>query len=733
LDRLDYIARLLLVGEDTFHQVFEASGFALELDIDIGSLKTKEDINAAIERVRDARTRHYELLLPAGVPAPPTQQVRTSEVPHHDIATDVPVDPLTFVMRHISMIQQEVELLRAQGNAQRALEFSQLAEEMQRLAAQQHEQLHRDLDSTQVLASGVALQPPQQEVLASGVALQPPQQASSSTAASIRTPALTLGAGIMLSAEAKEAAECAFVRFTTLQKKHPKIPLKLHSTFEAALQDPTTTAEWFKNRVELVCEEHWKGADDSKWNLNTVVKSKQKLTNHLAKHHPDAAAAAGSAATTSGVAPNAEVSQSQADYVHHEAPSPATRRRIEIPEQGSAAAAASSSSAVVATSTSGVKRTVEVSQVDDMHREAPPATQPRIQNPANEKNADTVGSDHVSVALNAVNVGNLTEFFDKIDRAANIPLEQRCRTFGNQLMRLDFAAPTLLQFMNSAFYRTAHRNDEERLALLRTFKGLNEKSLFWDWLERGCTWAALAAAKHKAAAHLHVVRKLEIDFVFGVFQQILRNMGAVQQPLKLLSAAQVQQYNVGVSVALGPFGGQFLRWMLVAVQIALPLDMFFALFGAREHWFSERHYRMLQAACQLGYVDDDVRALVDGLEPGIQAQEHDKSWQRAPDSAQKLLEIEAKLLDQPKTHNDRMNKWYEWCVALLPAYADAFKWFMTPVFWVVVPSAQTAVPVKRLHFIDMSAPPFKLVVCGDANRHPFVLPQGPTTETSTTH
>jgi hypothetical protein len=246
---------------------------------------------------------------------------------------------------------------------------------------------------------------------------------------------------------------------------------------------------------------------------------------------------------------------------------------------------------------------------------------------------------------------------------------------------------------------------------------------FLRWHACGREWALLVDAGNSSAKFSHGLRKLELEFVYGVFETVFR-----EKKLNLcdrLAGWRVLRGGAMVATlraAIGRNFGSFLRDMHKAVAVALPLDMFFAIYGANKHWFSERHFWLLAAACALGAATAAVAAVVRHIEPHISVSADEPEVQRRclaliakHDERQclELIEKRAKLAQLSTTvtlENDMMNKWFEVAWALLDeAHAAAFENFSMPLFWIKADEKLSgASHTLQLHTIDLNRVPFAL-------------------------
>lgn len=288
---------------------------------------------------------------------------------------------------------------------------------------------------------------------------------------------------------------------------------------------------------------------------------------------------------------------------------------------------------------------------------------------------------------------------------------------------------TLGMFVYQVFYRTSANTGTARAQLLSGFARLCRFYPSALWMSCGKVFADCLMNRPEPwqgdlwtkANKLKEARKLMIDSLFHV----LRAAGASASLSPLQGRAALRENDrlrnaLRAAIPAGHWSA-FLGHVRVATMVALPLDLTYAVFAQEGNWYSERHYRMLQAACSLGLVSDQVRALVGTLENGVAALEitaHAHGKERAPTKEQMLAEIEATMMAQvdlvtmPDRSNDMMNKRYEWIVALMSDFETELSPFTTPLFWWRVEGADPApVETLRLHYIDMNEPIFSLRLC----------------------
>jgi hypothetical protein len=255
-------------------------------------------------------------------------------------------------------------------------------------------------------------------------------------------------------------------------------------------------------------------------------------------------------------------------------------------------------------------------------------------------------------------------------------------------------------------------------------------------VERGRVWAELVRDVDGRAYVVDRARNVALGAVYGVLNAALGARQLLRGEADKLRG-RVDLRRGGIAAALRAELGEhrfdvFSTLMQSTVLATLALDMFNALFGQKRHWYSDRHYWLLQSACECGYVDAQVRALVASLgtdkltKLSIGAQ-RDSSEQHEPLLAeQQLHEIETtmrglveaceietttgELVDARAVSTGGMlNKRFEWMVAVSPVLEIATEPFMTPLFWVDVESGATSRAL--LHFVDLSAVPFTLQLC----------------------
>ncbi len=329
-----------------------------------------------------------------------------------------------------------------------------------------------------------------------------------------------------------------------------------------------------------------------------------------------------------------------------------------------------------------------------------------------------IRKEQLLVALAAVDetvdIAGLSALVDPRD--TRITIAERCAAFAN-----NFHAPlgALLTFVDTFLYQAPLDGDGRSRVLANHVETLPHFP-HTDWLERGRLWASAVKTNAKAK-RVHDLRRLEINFVFGVLNQLIADKGLHSWLLWGRDELKREGLRAKLKAALGSRHSEFLRAMRVAAQVALPLDQAFALHQAGDHWYSERHYRLLQAACTLNLVDDGVRRLVGTLEnlPAnpVDARKAGKVAGNALAAIEAELEAQREMLQLSESaSHDRMNKRYEWIAAVLHRDAESLRPFLTPLFWIAAADG-----VKHLHFIDLSSAltPIKLENCESAGPRAF--------------
>ncbi len=239
-------------------------------------------------------------------------------------------------------------------------------------------------------------------------------------------------------------------------------------------------------------------------------------------------------------------------------------------------------------------------------------------------------------------------------------------------------------------------------------RALCDHNRFFELHSVGRALGELVHLKQPCAVFAHGLRKLELEFVFGVFEVIFREQRlSLTDRLHGWAALRDHACISTVRKELGRNLDLFERALRVAVCTALPFDLFFAVHGSFAHWYSERHWRLLVAAVELGHVEIGVSNVVCSLEPTIRVTPG-APWlaQTDQDKALSLSAVRARavanVVGKPK--NDMFNKWFDVALAMLDeADARKLEWFSMPLFW--LPDVGNS---KQLHRIDLNSMPLKL-------------------------
>jgi hypothetical protein len=282
----------------------------------------------------------------------------------------------------------------------------------------------------------------------------------------------------------------------------------------------------------------------------------------------------------------------------------------------------------------------------------------------------------------------------------------------------------LQAFAGKLIFKDCNARDERLVALrarAQQCRHFGDASL----LERGKVWAELVRDMHERAYVVDRARKVALGAVYGVLNAALGAQQLLESEAdKLLGRVDLRRCGIATAllVELGARCDVFSTLMQSTVLATLPLDMFNALFGQKRHWYSDRHYWLLQSACKCGYVDAQVRALVASLGTekltNLSIGAHldnsaERGKQREPSLAEKLHEIETTMREvvdaSAVSTGGMLNKRFEWMVAVSPVLEIATEPFMTPLFWVDVKSGATSRAL--LHFVDLSAVPLTLQLC----------------------
>lgn len=282
----------------------------------------------------------------------------------------------------------------------------------------------------------------------------------------------------------------------------------------------------------------------------------------------------------------------------------------------------------------------------------------------------------------------------------------------------------LVAFVDRLFYRVDTSDD--RIAKLRELARRQPFHPDAAWMQCGAVFANCLKTRggpwpdgmsHKANV-IKQSRKQLIDSAFAVLRAVSDSAGVVSVHSRVYLRENVRLSKLLQASLPAANYGAFIGHMRLAAMAALPLDLTYAVFAERRHWYSDRHYRLLQAACALGMVDPDVHDLVGTLEEGLCGQGARIAAQSTTRVEEMCHAIEARMLEDmhqkrivlPEYTRGMMNKRYEFMIALLPDLEAALQPFTTPLFWWPVASSG-AVVQEYLHYIDMSKPSYKLQRC----------------------
>jgi hypothetical protein len=203
------------------------------------------------------------------------------------------------------------------------------------------------------------------------------------------------------------------------------------------------------------------------------------------------------------------------------------------------------------------------------------------------------------------------------------------------------------------------RNDElggrfvdRFVAIVGGQEALLETAVAREWAEHARV-ITLEAATRSVARHVHCVRGAELAFFHSVFRRFVLRRD--QDPLNDIERVTVDEFET----ALGDERRRhFERWAQRALEVFLPLDRAFALFGARgmddTHWFSEQH-----AACLLA---DDAPVAFEAVR---------EAFRRSRSG---------------RVQNGRQNKSFAWLVSWFTAATERAPicTLLEPVFWCAV-------------------------------------------------
>lgn len=304
---------------------------------------------------------------------------------------------------------------------------------------------------------------------------------------------------------------------------------------------------------------------------------------------------------------------------------------------------------------------------------------------------------------------HVAKFRELDSKAASLTLDTAFRVFAELNQAPEFGLRAFAGFMGELLFSDSSNDVDRKFLALQTV--LNDPALLGRMRIVGAALGRIVEEKEPSAMFAHGLRKLELEFIFGVFEVIFREQ---RLPLddRLLGWATLRGHPTiaAVRAALGRRLDLFERSLRIAVLSALPFDQFYALFGRNVDWFSERHWRVLVAALELGYVDFGLEALLSALEPTIRVEAGPPSLgpTNAAEHAAALAAVRAAAIDPTrafgKPKNNMMNKWYEVALALLSeSEASALERFSMPLFWL-----QDGPIRKKLHFVDLDRLPLHL-------------------------
>lgn len=259
-------------------------------------------------------------------------------------------------------------------------------------------------------------------------------------------------------------------------------------------------------------------------------------------------------------------------------------------------------------------------------------------------------------------------------------------------------------------------------------RGANDRDKLRSWLQRGQLWAKNCGKTDSDDYRVHEARRVAINCVFFSIDAALTaagrdvNTSLIGEAFAFSADAlrKVAGANGAVTTATvvrreidkvtNTKSSRFLSGAKRAVMMALPLDAFFALFQAKKHWFSKRHWHLMSAATRkVGCAELGVEVLVKALsaKPSL-----DNTMEQCIVSAMAEAGVKMPLLYDyaAKEMNGRanvarlekvagevglddeetldavdtmMNKRYELAFALAFSQDEvaAFRWFNMPLFW----------------------------------------------------
>jgi hypothetical protein len=330
----------------------------------------------------------------------------------------------------------------------------------------------------------------------------------------------------------------------------------------------------------------------------------------------------------------------------------------------------------------------------------------------------------VQTALAAVpmaDVSTVAQFL--IDAQSSSLTIDACFEKFSPFVSLPSGGAALSEFMNCAFFRAEFNDDA---SLFSSFANMSRAQL--DRFHAvGCAWAQLERQRDTRAARIHFLRKIELSFVYGVLETVFRTRQLnLKERLRGAVALRDDTSPGGVcNVILDTLGrraDRFLRFLRSALTLTVPLDAFFAIYGQRRCWYSERQFRLLRSACELGLADPSVMHAVQLLEPTLPAVVCGAPVAVTDDTivAQSTaLQERAVSGNHPKPVNDMCNKWFDVALALFPReVAAAFDLLFLPLFWVAMADENGRLS-ERLMTVDLRSLPFSLYRIGP-EQEPFL-------------
>lgn len=226
----------------------------------------------------------------------------------------------------------------------------------------------------------------------------------------------------------------------------------------------------------------------------------------------------------------------------------------------------------------------------------------------------------VNAALAAVQQGQIDDLTPILDRFADVTLFQRFDTYDYGMLHRSHAAPTLSKFVNEVLYASERpRLHRDELDILRSFQARHCLPIAWH--ERGRVWAEIAREQVTAAHHIWLLRRLNINGLFGwfvtMFRQFERDSTFTEQELdaiKVMKWDSIRGHRA-FELVLGSVRYKYdfsviRRFFKTSLLVAGPLDQFRVVYGERRDWFSDRQWRMLRGAFELGYTSENVELLL---------------------------------------------------------------------------------------------------------------------------